>query len=619
MNGRVRGDRRARASGRQVRREGEHPIFQRASVILKFLVGIIISLCLDFGALLWMITLITDYRYFSYALLVLFALTLVLLTLLYYFLFKFEDIMELGRRFKGFLCVFNVILAFLVLVSIGLIIIQLTIGLPFQANLAHVASSFFSKWFDSRQDEAIDALSEAISCNEKEPLYYAERGDLYMELYETLTETGASMDEITQMYGLSGDECLQNAIVDYNNAILLEQDNAEYRYKRGKALLRRGVDFDEAISDIRGAVKMEEGNALYNFECAKILMDYGDGSLETNREAKEYLERAIDEIEDKSEFYLYYARVLVNLESEEVQLPVSSFIKAISITDQDSHLRGTSNTELEEYLKSHREIGGEIIYELDEAIKNDEDNLNLIYTRGCIRHARQEYESAINDFNTVIAAEPLYFDAYISRSLSYNKIENYEAAVEDITIVLYHSNLLEYYIYRGDYLYNNEDYAKAIEDYRFAAEGGSNKSAYCYYSCGQACYRQGEYEDAAIYYSNALSEGLDDGYKQSCYRELGDVYLCRGDQYQYVDEGIEQNLEMAFGYYRDAIDQYQSALNYMGTDNEKAASCEFWIGNAYSRLGEDENALSHYEAACEMSDDTYYRDEMEGCRERLGW
>lgn len=66
------------------------------------------------------------------------------------------------------------------------------------------------------------------------------------------------------------------------------------------AFLRRGINFDEAIDDIRGAVEMEEENAIYNFECAKILIDYGDDSLDTNREAKEYLERSIDELDDKS-------------------------------------------------------------------------------------------------------------------------------------------------------------------------------------------------------------------------------------------------------------------------------------------------------------------------------
>jgi tetratricopeptide (TPR) repeat protein len=120
------------------------------------------------------------------------------------------------------------------------------------------------------------------------------------EIYEILTETNASVNGSIQRYGLTADECLQNATADFTSAILLEQDNAEYRYKRGMAFLRRGINFDEAIDDIRGAVEMEEENAIYNFECAKILIDYGDDSLDTNREAKEYLERSIDELDDKS-------------------------------------------------------------------------------------------------------------------------------------------------------------------------------------------------------------------------------------------------------------------------------------------------------------------------------
>ena len=220
----------------------------------------------------------------------------------------------------------------------------------------------------------------------------------------------------------------------------------------------------EAISDIRGAVKMEEGNAIYNFECAKILMDYGDGSLETSREAKEYLERAVDEIEDKSEYYLY-ARVLAGLESEEEQLPVSSFIMAISITDQDSHLRGTSNTELEEYLKSHREIGGEIIYELDEAI---------IYI--------------------IIRTTP--------KRLKIISLQ-WRAAQTNLHIAIIHA------------------------------------------------------DRPTIDWMNMRMS-----------------YFCRGDQYQ-SGEVVEQNMEKAFGYFRDAIDQYQLALNYTGTDNE---SCRQELG-----------------------------------------
>lgn len=297
-------------------------------------------------------------------------------------------------------------------------------------------------------------------------------------------------------------------------------------------------------------------------------------------------------------------------------MPVSSFIKAISIIDQNSHSGRESMTELEEYLKRHREIGGEIIYKLDEAIKNDEDNLNLFYIRGVIRRARQEYEATIDDFNVVIEADPLYFEAYVERSLSDNIIGNYDAAIEDITTVLYHSGLLDYYAYRGDYLYNKGDYSKAIEDYRFAAEGGSNKSAYCYYSCGQAYYRLGEYSDATFYYEKAISDGLIAGYKQSCYKELGDAYLCQGDQYQSGDK-VEQNLDKAFACYRDAIDKYELSLSYSEADSEVTASCEYWVGNAYSRLGEDKNALPHFETACELSDDEFYRSEFESCRERL--
>ncbi|MDE6635278.1 MAG: tetratricopeptide repeat protein, partial [Lachnospiraceae bacterium] len=288
---------------------------------------------------------------------------------------------------------------------------------------------------------------------------------------------------------------------------------------------------------------------------------------------------------------------------------LSAYIKSVSISDQNEI--NTVTTELENYLRDHEVLIDDIIESLKEELHRDNFNANLWYECGYLLSTAGRYDEALEYLDEVIDLDPLYFDAYVQRSFVNNRLENYKASINDISIMLHHQDTLQYHIYRADYFYNDGNYNEAIEDYILAANNGSNESAYCYYSCGQSCYRLEDYASAAFYYDKAISEELPDGYKASCYSECGDVYYNLGCE-EYDNENTERGNE----YFKSALDRYYEVLNCESSDDERA-NCYYWAGITHSVLGDEKSALSDYEAACEYSDEAEYRDARNRCKKHL--
>ncbi len=582
--------------------------------VFRFVLEIIFSLAIDIGAVLWLITLVTKYRYFNYALLVLVCIAVLLITSLYFCFDRAPKVFQEFQRIVSFFRKISVVL-FWAFLFIVLNIIVLTVGnsLPYRAEIAHCAYYIFSEYFRDCQGEALEAINETISYDDRNAEYYVERGKLLIEIYDKLVEDTIVVSATNKQISYTEGDCLRNAISDYTTAILLKPDNIEYVFERGKIYAKRGKNYsDEALADFKAAVDKEGENPDYCFEYAKELIDYGNGSAEKYQEAQDYLEKAANSAtgDNKAEYYQYYGKALQNIEEEQFRSEgLSAYIKSISISDQDKANEVT--TELGNYLKEHREMADEMIKNLKSELNEDNFNVNLWYECGYLLNAAQRYDEALEYLNKVIEREPLYFEAYVQRSLVNNHLKNYEDSVNDISIMLHHKEITEYYVYRADYYYNAQEYNEAIEDYILAAQNGSKKSAYCYYSCGQSYYRLEDYTNAASYYDKAIPEGLSDRYKASCYKECGDVYYNLASK-EYQDENIERRNE----YYKTAIERYYEALNWETTDSIQA-HCYYWAGMAHSRLGDDKKALSDYEAACKLDDEDNYKSQRDECRERL--
>jgi len=106
----------------------------------------------------------------------------------------------------------------------------------------------------------------------------------------------------------------------------------------------------------------------------------------------------------------------------------------------------------------------------------EERQLNVAkacYYRGIQRCTREEYVTAIADFDQVIALEHELVEAYYNRGLARAKVERHEEAIQDYTEVLQlQPSRAQAYNNRGNAFYELGSYSEAIADYDKAVELG---------------------------------------------------------------------------------------------------------------------------------------------------
>lgn len=563
-------------------------------LIFSFILEIIFSLSIDVGAVLWIIPLVTRYRYFNYRLLVLVCIMVVFITALY---FCFIRAPKIFRDFKKIVLTFHLtsfaLFGGIIFLFINIVKQQGTEkDLSNQAPLPYCAYYIFSNYFNDCQGEALEAINEAISYDDKNAKFYEKRATLLIDIYENRIDDTIVIPTPEKQISYTQEECLKNAISDYTTALLLDPDNIKYVFNRGMVYAKRGNDYsDEVLADLRMAVENKGDVMIYCFEYAKALIDFGDGSDETKQEAKKYLDKAqkLATGKDEAEFYAYYCKALQDIDQKRF---CSAYIKSIKVSDQNNPPMITS--ELENYLIENEDIVNRIIKNMENELDEIFFKANVWYEYGYLLKSMERYEEALECFNKIIERKPLYFDAYFQRSLVNNSLENYEDSINDITIMINHNDIDEYHIYRADYYYNNKDYYEAIEDYMFAVKNESNQSAYCYYSCGQSYFCLDDYENAITYYDKAIQEGISDDYKASCYKECGDMYYNLADM-----EKQNGNTEQINKYYKKAIKRYYKALKFDLSTEEKIY-CHRWAGRAHEMLGNYKKANSDFYAAKEL-------------------
>ena len=89
--------------------------------------------------------------------------------------------------------------------------------------------------------------------------------------------------------------------------------------------------------------------------------------------------------------------------------------------------------------------------------------------RGFAKDARQDYNGAIEDFNSAIKINPNVGELYYLRASSKNDLQDYEGAMVDLNKAIeINPNIQESYFLRGTLKSNLYDYRGAIEDFTTA-------------------------------------------------------------------------------------------------------------------------------------------------------
>ena len=105
-------------------------------------------------------------------------------------------------------------------------------------------------------------------------------------------------------------------------------------------------------------------------------------------------------------------------------------------------------------------------YEVSDELKNDEDFHYGLARQAVEFFAEGDFDQALNFYNKAIKLAPEEADYYASRGLTYDKLGDYEAAVEDYRTALFKdSNFIVNYYRIGNIYYKQKMFEEAIANY----------------------------------------------------------------------------------------------------------------------------------------------------------
>ena len=171
----------------------------------------------------------------------------------------------------------------------------------------------------------------------------------------------------------------------------------------------------------------------------------------------------------------------------------------------------------EDYIKSAKEklvVGNidEAIVELNTAIDSNASS-NLYALRGEAYMQMGDYQNALNDFDSAIEVDGMNAVAFYDRSLLNTRLENYEAALNDINNALAAQSMKpsdiltmrNLYAKRGQLNLWLKNWQGAIADYTNSlARAEGSISANVYAERAEAYTAVGEYENAVNDYTSAI-------------------------------------------------------------------------------------------------------------------
>ena len=577
-------------------------------LILEFIAVVII----DIGAILWLFDFVKTSRQFSYAMLALVVLALIFIVLACFFGIKAVEIFEghpkAQRGFK---------LASLVsAIGFNIIFVQLIImmncGLPNRSSFAYKVYRWSNLISSVKQDVPLEALSEAIKYDRKgKTQYYIDRGDIYLEIYDTIMEESVSEinHNVSDLYQLTSDDCLKNALADYSMALLSEPDNLAYKFKRGQVYSMIGNDqYENAARDLKAIYEAELDNAEYALEYGKLLIERYDISLQD--EGLKLIEKAAEIDTDSKEgtnYYKYILKALRGVESKEIRSDIGKrFLRhntLYSELDNSTHIQNGAKNSLHfnDFMNKHLDFANEVIEGLKDYVDSGDASGEDLYDYCVVLSSAKKYNDALKYIDEVIKIKPTYLPVYAEKAFIYNYMHDYDAAIENMDMLVGIYDSVENHIYRANILYNAKRYEDAINDYLYVVSKGMNKSAYSYYSIGQSYYRLENYVKANTYFEKAIHDGLVKDEKANCYREWGDVcYILGGNERKKKSE------KNAVEWYNKAIEHYESAVNEAITDSYKAF-CYYWAGYAYVNVYDYVSAADCFRKANELvPDETAY-------------
>lgn len=377
------------------------------------IVKIIITVLSVAAAVLCIIDVLIGIGRVSYTFVVLLITTLFIILISYVSIVVAKKISCVKAKFL--LIISSALCKLLALVASFFIIFSFFCYHPFESCFAHFSYHVTDFLLGSHDEIPLDAISTAITNDmEGKPKYYAERGDLYVKIYDNLKE----------------EEYLYNAINDYNVALLVDPENGEYAYGRGLAYKYIG-EIDKAKADLRFAYESNRDNDDYLLEYGRITAQ--DGDRTGLKLIKEYVDmyRVIIAKEYRNQFVLM---VLQDMDDKMLQIEETGFsfrLNKVYLQYGDrNHLdEGVRKTEsLIELLRNNPDFVNEMLEEMEESVDKDDATVGLIYEYSVLLQSVDKYNEALQYIDKLLEKYPTYLRAYRIKGNILMKLGRYEEA-----------------------------------------------------------------------------------------------------------------------------------------------------------------------------------------------
>jgi len=349
---------------------------------------------------------------------------------------------------------------------------------------------------------ALADLNEAVRLDPDDVGNLRERGDIrrqlkdYQEAIADYTEAIRLKPDFADAYNARGlayhlQEKYPEAIKDYSEAVRI-YPKPFYYGNRGEAHRLQG-DYQEAITDYTEAIGLKPDFAdAYNARgLAKAEIGDKQGAIEDLQKAAQlFREQGNDDAYQVAQTKI---REIQGISTEDEQ------VSRGNPQNVDAHLgRGIASYKREDYQTA--------IAEYNEAIRLAPQNAFAYNLRGNAYFAQENYQQAIKDYTQAIRLNPKFAVAYSNRGNIYYELEDYKSAVSDYTeAIRIKPDDADFYFKRGDARDQSEDYSGAIADYTEAIRLKPDYTT-AYYYRGISKSKQKDYQAAISDYSQAISQ-----------------------------------------------------------------------------------------------------------------
>ncbi|WP_375470930.1 tetratricopeptide repeat protein [uncultured Nostoc sp.] len=471
-----------------------------------------------------------------------------------------------------------------------------------------------------RYPEALASMNKAIEMKPL-PLSYSIRGMIYMQMKDY---QGALVDinnaiqlqpDEADNYSLRGTiheqvEDYQAALTDYNQAIKIDPDSADYYIYRGKTRVALN-DFQNALADCNQAIKIYPDNAE-GYSCTSYVRNIG---LQDPQGALSEINQAIKLKPDFANYY--FQRSSARSQLKDNQGALADLEQAIKLFPDFGSLgnrllagyyekKATIRSRLKDYQRA--------LADINQAIKLEPDDANLYLSRGLIRKelndlqaAQTDYNKAIEIFSQKIERQPNSFFSYVGRGEVRENLNDLQGALADYTKAIeLKPKFASVYFLRGNLFYIQlKNFQAALADYSQVIKLQAN-NANAYLLRGNVYIQLKNYQAALADYSQGIKLQPDNA---NAYFLRGDVYKNQLKNYQVAladySQGIKLQPDNAQPYvarggvyvqlkdYQAALADYSQAIKIQ-PDN---ANAYFGRGVIYQKQGSDRAALSEYNQA----------------------